>query len=336
MKKNGKKRRRRGAPTTKKKFRYRLDYFVSYFDGETPGGGAHRFFQQKDVLTHLASFCDDHRLGMLCSLTRYLRFVFGCDAAWQHLPHDPDDGEHQRAGYLDLPIGWQTWPPYALKLPPQTPVKYKRAYYLAVRLGLRPSLVDTGETIKKMLKYATRNANRLLKCEERDEKAVALLQTKHREHIQEMENDFFNIERGDFEDRITDMRYILSRLKTLRHRHRFHQSLLNIYQQKMESLATHLAVLVGRLRRTHVFAMFLKEGVWSMYDIWDEEEAICGKAVVNAENGYLIMSAYCNRLPPAGNVDWRLQRFEEHDTAIGESYGCPAGPHFPCNCSCNV
>ena len=317
----------------RKRFRYRTDYFANSISAVvTTGGACPFFFEQKDPMTHMASFCDDKTLGVAGSLSHYHRFVFSCNEAWAHLPHDPKDGARQTAGYLDLPHEWNTWPPYALPLPTKTPTKYKRAYYVAVKLGLRPSLSESCEQRQADLKWMEGQLKKLTKQQDKNESRRVFWQASADYANDYLRGGFALNSENNYVMYVERLRTALRRLLTLRKRVQLCENLQHIYEKQHVDVSHILSVLLERKRKTEVFAVFLKEGVWSFYDIWDEESAYEGHAMLTVVEGGLVYPPRQQMMrrgvgDSSSQVDWRLRHFDLHDTAVGQ---CPATPHFPC------
>ena len=104
-----------------------------------------------------------------------------------------------------------------------------------------------------------------------------------------------------------------------------------VRKENLELMEMHLSfendrylVLLERLRKTLVFAKFLKIGVWSFYDTYDIENTIDGHAIYSSggtdygPNKHMVITT-------AGNVDYRLQDFDRVSQL-------PPEPHFPFHC----
>ena len=304
--------------------RLRLDYFCNHSYYSTQPA----FWENHDVLVYLASFCTDKELGVLCSLSNNHRFVFSLNSAWKHLPHDPTDKAVQIDGYLDYPPGWDgSWPPYALHLPEKTPVKYKRAYYMATKMGLRPSLSDSLNELGKRCRIFERDIKRAnIKME--TIRADMIWLSSQLERLGHPQHSYDMVQ---FEQWYHDHTYYMRKL----FRSRVEMNRLNKahahYTRALSTLQSEHEALTGRWTKTQSFAAFLKWGVWSFYDMWDTEKTdYMGQALMYLYTPVLRAMTPNNKSITSevtGDVDWRLTQFEECDAEPGTEQS-----HYPYKC----
>ena len=286
--------------------RLRLDYFANQDEYSTQHPP---LWQNNDVLVHIGSFCDDARLGTLCCLSNYHRFVFSLDETWKHLPHRPDDAfgviSTQEFAYGFGDFCPMKWPPYAMHLPELTSVKYKRAYYVATKNGLRPSLEDSLHALKLRKNLMERDIQKTLDKQLRCKLDMQSL----KDQIEVLGIPDHSIGICYYEQWYHDHTYYMRRLWYLRKMMAYYVERVHDMENLLNRLNLRYGFVATRWKKTQTFAKFLKMGVWSFYDLWDMEKT--------SNNGRAIMRYYKRDLSiqkkVEGRVDWRLDGFDNAD-----------------------